>query len=89
MFSLSLSLFLFLHPFLPPGKPPPSLIWYRDNQLIDDSFTVDNESERVENILTIENLTRDYLYSVLTCRAHNHPTLPAISASTRLDLYSE
>ncbi|XP_074599895.1 uncharacterized protein LOC141854197 [Brevipalpus obovatus] len=71
------------------GKPPPSLIWYRDNQLIDDSFTVDNESERVENVLTIENLTRDYLYSVLTCRAHNHPTLPAISASTRLDLYTK
>ncbi|XP_015785844.1 uncharacterized protein LOC107363174 isoform X2 [Tetranychus urticae] len=69
------------------GKPAPQLVWYLDNQLIDDSYHFNNETFQVVNELVIDKLKRSHPDSVLTCKATNHITIPRISASTRLELY--
>ncbi|RWS14681.1 nephrin-like protein, partial [Dinothrombium tinctorium] len=69
------------------GKPLPTLIWFFDNQMIDDSYIVDNKTGNVENELLLKHLKRDFLDSVLSCKADNYHSLPPISASLRLEIY--
>ncbi|RWS31547.1 nectin-2-like protein, partial [Leptotrombidium deliense] len=69
------------------GKPSPSLIWFFDNQMIDDSYFTENTTENVVNELLLKQLKRDFVDSVLSCKADNYYLLPPISASLRLEIY--
>ncbi|XP_074593434.1 uncharacterized protein LOC141849125 isoform X6 [Brevipalpus obovatus] len=67
------------------GKPRPSLTWWRDDVVIDDSFEY-NDKDVTTNQLMIGSLARHYLLSIFTCQAiNNNITVPS-STSITLDL---
>ncbi|XP_054169147.1 hemicentin-1-like [Oppia nitens] len=67
------------------GKPRPSLSWWRDYSIIDDTFEY-NEKDVTTNQLTITSLARHHLLSIFTCQAiNNNITVPS-STSITLDL---
>nr|XP_046909544.1 uncharacterized protein LOC124491000 isoform X2 [Dermatophagoides farinae] len=68
------------------GKPRPSLIWWRDFAIIDDSFEFDDR-DVTTNELVITRLSRHHLLAILMCQAINSniTTTPA-SNSITLDL---
>ncbi|XP_053205304.1 uncharacterized protein LOC128389701 isoform X2 [Panonychus citri] len=67
------------------GKPRPSLTWWRDDNIIDDSFDY-NDKDVTSNQLMITSLARHYLLSIFTCQAiNNNITLPSTTSIT-LDL---
>ncbi|XP_015784799.1 titin [Tetranychus urticae] len=81
------------------GKPPPKILWYLNDTLVDESFEITDSSSSslssnvtstlfVTNRLSIDKLDRSYYQSVLTCQAINnyHPSVP-VSTSIRLDMY--
>ncbi|CAG2165705.1 unnamed protein product, partial [Oppiella nova] len=51
------------------GKPAPYVHWYRDNELIDDTYTYGTGNNTAHNELYINKLTRTVFNSVLSCRA--------------------
>ena len=70
------------------GQPRPTLTWFRDYTVIDDSFEY-NEKDVALNQLTITALQRHHLLSIFTCQAvNNNITIPA-STSVTLDLNCE
>src|SRR5437016_3290509 len=54
------------------GKPRPSITWWKDYRLIDESYFFDAEDNLVKNVLEIEALTRDDLLSVIVCQSSNN-----------------
>ncbi|XP_015791631.1 hemicentin-2-like isoform X2 [Tetranychus urticae] len=67
------------------GKPRPSLTWWRDDNIIDDSFDY-NDKDVTSNQLMITSLARHNLLSIFTCQAiNNNITLPSTTSIT-LDL---
>jgi hypothetical protein len=67
------------------GQPRPQLSWWRDYNLIDDSFEY-NDKDVAINQLMIPKLERHHLLSVFSCQAvNNNITVPA-STSITLDL---
>ncbi|XP_076325090.1 neural cell adhesion molecule 2-like isoform X7 [Tachypleus tridentatus] len=64
------------------GKPRPSVTWWRDYALLDDSYTFE-VGDVVENRLKLDRLHRHDLLAVLTCQAsNNNITVPASNAIT-------
>lgn len=64
------------------GKPQPTLTWWRESVLLDDSFEVLN-SGSIRNKLTIESLQRQDLMAVFTCQAsNNNISIPSLSSVT-------
>ncbi|XP_054163059.1 kin of IRRE-like protein 3 isoform X2 [Oppia nitens] len=65
------------------GKPTPSLTWWRESVLLDDSFEVMTNGGTVRNELEIQSLQRHDLMAVFTCQASNNnismPTYSAVS----------
>ncbi|RWS31832.1 nephrin-like protein [Leptotrombidium deliense] len=73
------------------GLPPPSLLWYLNDNLIDDSFIVhgfqSNNSTVVENELIINRIAAKYQDCILTCQAiNNHYSTLPVSSSLRIDM---
>ena len=66
------------------GRPPPSVTWWRESQVMDTSFQ--REESRVTNTLTIPNLNRDHLNTILTCQASNSNSSLPVSTSVKVDL---
>ena len=66
------------------GRPPPSVTWWRESQVVDTSFQ--REKSRVTNTLTIPNLNRNHLHTILTCQASNSNASLPVSTSVKLDL---
>ena len=66
------------------GKPTPSVTWWRESVLLDDSYEVITEPKEnvlVRNQLIIGSLQRHDLMAVFTCQASNNNfTQPATSA---------
>ena len=52
--------------------------------MVDTSF--EREEARVTNILTIPNLSRKHLHTILTCQASNSNASLPVSTSVKLDL---
>ena len=65
------------------GRPTPSVTWWMDRELVDDTF--EKEESRVINTLTIDNLKREHLDTILTCQAKNSNSSHSIT-SVKLDL---
>ena len=66
------------------GRPSPSVTWWRESQVVDTSF--EREEARVTNTLTIPNLSRKHLHTILTCQASNSNASLPVSTSVKLDL---
>ncbi|RWS23969.1 protein turtle B-like protein [Leptotrombidium deliense] len=67
------------------GKPRPSLVWWRDFTVIDDTFEY-NDKDVTTNQVTIPSLARHHLLSIFMCQAiNNNITVPS-STSITLDL---
>ncbi|XP_033228729.1 hemicentin-1-like isoform X2 [Belonocnema kinseyi] len=61
------------------GKPPPKVVWYLENKILDESYTSEMGDTTV-NRLDISKVTRDFLRARLICKAHNsHLVKPAVS----------
>lgn len=71
------------------GKPRPSVTWWKDYRLLDDSYFFDAEDNLVKNVLEIEALTRDDLLSVIVCQASNNNITVPSPVSVTLDLNCE
>lgn len=71
------------------GKPRPTVTWWKDYRLIDESYFYDAEDNLVKNVLEIEALTRDDLLSVIVCQASNNNITVPNPVSVTLDLNRE
>ncbi|XP_043482940.1 hemicentin-2-like [Leptopilina heterotoma] len=61
------------------GKPPPHVVWYLENKILDDSYKSEL-GETTVNRLDIQKVTRDFQRARLICKAHNsHLTKPTTS----------
>ena len=67
------------------GNPSPVVTWWRDMELVDDTAEEITEY-KVTNSLTLSNLTRSDLHSLLTCQASNPCTNTPLITSARLDM---
>lgn len=67
------------------GKPRPTLFWWKDYTIIDDTFEYKSKDETT-NDLVINSLARHHLLSVFTCQAVNNNITIAASASITIDL---
>ena len=67
------------------GKPRPSLTWWRESVLLDDSEE-SNSRDVVRNRLEIKSLQRHDLMAVLTCAASNNNISAPVSAQVTIDL---
>ncbi|XP_042870627.1 uncharacterized protein LOC122252301 isoform X2 [Penaeus japonicus] len=65
------------------GWPPPAVVWYEGDKVLDDNFEVDMNGATVENELRLGSLTRSDLGRRLTCIAANtNKTQPATTTIT-------
>lgn len=68
------------------GKPTPSVTWWRESVLLDDSYdpiTTPTGNVIVRNQLVINSLQRQDLMAVFTCQAtNNNISLPATTTVT-------
>ncbi|XP_075678112.1 uncharacterized protein LOC113797669 isoform X2 [Dermatophagoides pteronyssinus] len=67
------------------GKPRPTLTWWKDYSIIDDSFEYKSKDVTI-NELIIESLARHHLLSIFTCQSSNNNITIASSASITIDL---
>ncbi|XP_064094450.1 synaptogenesis protein syg-2-like isoform X2 [Macrobrachium nipponense] len=68
------------------GWPPPSVMWYENDQLLDDTFFVDYNQGVVENEMVFPPLTRDDLGRNLTCVASNTDKATPAARSVFIDM---
>lgn len=71
------------HPF--SGRPTPSVWWYRGSMMVDDVMEAVSD-ESVSNTFSMQDLSREHLFMVLTCRAFTHNLTEDVTASVKLDL---
>ena len=67
------------------GKPRPSLTWWRESVLLDDSYEVTAKGS-VRNELEIGALQRHDLMAVFTCQASNNNISEPVSSQVTVDL---
>ncbi|XP_063864675.1 LOW QUALITY PROTEIN: hemicentin-2-like [Scylla paramamosain] len=71
------------------GWPPPAVLWYEGQKVIDDTYEVDSDlpsSGVVQNELSLAPLTRADLGRRLTCTASNTNTTQPSTTTVTLDL---
>ena len=87
------------------GRPSPAVTWWRDHALLDTSYHTETRwgqskdihkpmpfiwcRYKVVNELTVRNLQRSDLHSILTCQAVNNNASVPVSTSVKLDLTCE
>lgn len=67
------------------GKPRPSLTWWREDTLLDDSYDV-TANGFIKNVLQVPSLQRHDSMATLTCKAINNNISSPVSASVTVDL---
>ncbi|CAL1283698.1 unnamed protein product [Larinioides sclopetarius] len=67
------------------GKPTPSLTWWRESVLLDDSYEVSPEGV-VRNEIEITSLQRHDLMAVFTCQASNNNITVPVSKYVTVDM---
>ena len=83
LFKYHVLMSVFVYIFI-PGSPPPTLSWWREQALIDDSFEVING--QTTNTLRIPAVRRSELGAVYTCQAVNNNQSIPVSTSLKMDL---
>jgi len=69
------------------GRPSPSVTWWRDHHLVDDTFSAKEPGDfKVENLLSLPSLQRSDVNSILTCQAKNNNNSVPVSTSVKLDM---
>ncbi|XP_075680565.1 uncharacterized protein LOC113789318 isoform X3 [Dermatophagoides pteronyssinus] len=71
------------------GKPQPSLTWWRESVLLDDTYeqiTTTNNNQLIRNQLIIQSLRRQDLMAVFTCQASNNNISLPSTATVTVDL---
>lgn len=68
-----------------PGRPPPTVNWWYNNEIVNHSSTILSE-RRVRNTLILNRLERKHLKAIFTCQASNNNVTNPISASIHLDM---
>ncbi|XP_071035295.1 protein turtle homolog B isoform X1 [Parasteatoda tepidariorum] len=66
------------------GKPPPTVTWWKDSILLDDSYQV--HSHIVRNELVVDSLDRNDLHSSFSCQASNNNISAPVVTSVTLDM---
>ncbi|XP_066940525.1 contactin-4-like [Macrobrachium rosenbergii] len=66
--------------------PPPRVVWYEEDMMIDDSYTVDPKNEAVVNSITLKGLARSHHGRRYTCFAANSNLTSPISATVVITL---
>ncbi|KYN16936.1 hypothetical protein ALC57_10805, partial [Trachymyrmex cornetzi] len=67
------------------GKPAPMVSWYRNDRFVTNRTTTPNSGVTRSEIV-VQNLSRDDVYSVLTCNATNNNRSIPLSSSVRVDM---
>ena len=65
--------------------PFPKVTWWRDHALLD-STDSNQASFKTENELSLKDLKRSDLHSILTCQASNNNISVPVSTSVKLDM---
>ena len=63
----------------------PKVTWWRDHALLD-STDSNQASFKTENELSLKDLKRSDLHSILTCQASNNNISVPVSTSVKLDM---
>lgn len=71
------------------GKPPPLVLWFQDDQIIDDDYEIAQNTSQVENVLIIEKLERKHLSVSYSCKAINDFFYKSLESSITLELNCE
>lgn len=79
------SMLLFIKLLFLLGKPTPSLTWWRESVLLDDSYEVSGEGV-VRNEIEITSLQRHDLMAVFTCQASNNNVTVPLSKYVTVDM---
>ncbi|XP_054717865.1 nephrin-like [Uloborus diversus] len=67
------------------GSPTPSVTWWRDSVLLDDSYHITTQGS-VRNDMTLVRLRRADLSAIFTCQAANNNLTVPVANSVTLDL---
>nr|XP_040567358.1 hemicentin-1-like [Lepeophtheirus salmonis] len=67
------------------GRPSPRVTWWRDHSLLDSSYESVTPL-KVVNEITLHNLKREDLHTILTCQATNNNISVPVSTSVKLDM---
>jgi hypothetical protein len=67
------------------GEPLPNVLWYLDNQLLDDTFQ-QTFTGTVKNALTITKLEREHTVGRLRCLANNNNMTRSVESSVILKM---
>ncbi|XP_044013453.1 nephrin-like [Aphidius gifuensis] len=68
------------------GVPPPRLIWYLDNTVIDESFHYNSNTAMTVNHLSYPKIGRQHLGARLVCQANNTNLVPPQTNLVVLDI---
>ena len=71
------------------GKPKPRVTWWKDHALLDDSYHLAADQDKIINELIIKNLKREDLHTIFTCQAANNNISVPVSTSVKLDMKCE
>lgn len=77
--------YFFLLSIVSAGKPKPSLIWYLDNTVIDESFEQRSDGVTV-NHLSYPNIGRQHVNARFVCIASNTNLMPPNSKVLVIDV---
>lgn len=68
------------------GSPSPSVTWWVENELVDDTDEVVSNN-KVKNDIILKELNRGHAGLVYTCRGINNDLLPPLTTDVRIDMY--
>lgn len=74
-----------MHLCLSAGQPTPSVTWWRESVLLDDTYDIMSNGV-IRNELLISSLQRHDLMGVFTCQASNNNVSVPSSASVTVDM---
>ncbi|XP_042230840.1 nephrin-like [Homarus americanus] len=66
--------------------PPPRVVWFEEDVLVDDTYTMDPTNEAVENTLLLKHLTRTHHHRRFTCVAANSNLTKPIAATVHIQM---
>lgn len=67
------------------GKPSPSIVWYRNNEIIKNESDVVHD-KILRSTIVMKNLGRQDVHSELMCNANNNNKSIALSSTVRIEM---